>query len=247
MSLNPINANPETAVTAPAPPQADVLASLHHAFLRQYPADAARRMEAMAADDAADLIRGQPAHISARVLEKLTPGFVESVLLQLPDDEVVRILEVMEVGVCINFLARLDPVRADELLALFSSGSAAELRTLLDYPENCVGRLMNPRITAFNQKTTVAQSLNQLKQNGVQSIRHLFLVNDDMELQSQVDVQRLALAPQDAALASLAIPVTTHIHAMDHKDEVMEKLEKYHVEVLPVVDVDFRLVGVIES
>ena len=227
--------------------QPEILTSLSQAFLRQYPSDAARRMEMLTASDAAELIRGQPAQISARVLEKLTPGFVESVFFYLPDREVVGILEVMDVSVCINFLARLEPQRTSEFLALFNPGTASELRTLLDYPENCVGRLMNPRIIAFNQKTTVSQALGQLKHNGVQVIRHLFLVNDNMQLQSQVDVQRLALAESDASLASLAIPVTTHVHAMDHKDEVMEKLEKFHVDVLPVVDVEFRLVGVIEG
>jgi magnesium transporter len=48
-------------------------------------------------------------------------------------------------------------------------------------------------------------------------------------------------------LADLAMPVTSFVYAIDSRDQVIDKLENQHVEVLPVVDVDFRLVGTIQG
>ena len=221
--------------------------SLTQAFLLQFPVDAARRIETMETQRVVDMLAAQSAIVVARVMDKLSPGFAQTLMDKLPNRLVADVLERMELGPCITLLARLDQDQVLEYLSMLNPATSAELAALLEYPDNTVGRLMNPRIIAFNQHCTVKQALTQLKQQGVESVRHLFLLNDDQTLHGQVDVHRLALADTDASLSSLSIPVLTSVNALDPRDEVMDKLEKFHVDILPVLDVNLHLVGVVEG
>ncbi|MEX2132337.1 MAG: magnesium transporter [Pseudohongiellaceae bacterium] len=227
--------------------QKSPISSLTRTFLSRFPLDAARKIESMGTDEMVEVLQQQSSVVAARVMDKLSPGVAHVLLEKLPAEFAARVIELMELGPCIALLARLDNEQIENYLSLLNPTTAEELKALLEYPENTVGRLMNSRIIAFNQKMTVAQALTQLKQQGIESVRHLFLLNDEMQLQSQVDVHRLALADFQLPLASLAIPITTFVNALDPRDEVMEKLEKFHIDVLPVVDISMHLVGVIEG
>ena len=96
----------------------------------------------------------------------------------------------------------------------------------MEYPADSAGALMDPNITAFNENITVQDALTQLRNQKTRDLHHLFLLNNDMYLQGQVAVQRLALADGAEKLSSLATPLQAFVTAFDPKSEIMEKLEK---------------------
>lgn len=197
--------------------------------------------------EAAAILSEQALFTSARVLEVLNPGMADLVLQEMEASKAAALIAAMDVAYGAALLSRLPEEQASAYLALMNKTFANELRALLKYPENSVGRLMSPKVIAFNEHITVGEALSQLNRQAFDSLKHLFLLNDEIKLQAQVDIRRLVLADREQLLSSLASPVSAFVYAMDHKDEVAEKLESYKIDVLPVVDVDFRLVGVIES
>ena len=225
---------------------ADPLDSLAQDFLLNYPLDAARRLERMAPGEVTTILQGQKLHVKARVVERLAPSLALLLVRGLPEAEAASLLEVLELSLSVNLLASLRPDEREGLLAAMQAPLAQEFRDLLDYPEDSVGRMMNPRTLAFNLRTTVEQALSQLRHQQVGSVGHLFLLDDDMQLQARVDIRRLLLAAPHKPLATLAEPVRAYVQALDPKEEVFEKLSHHDVDVLPVVDVDMHLVGVVE-
>ena len=234
MSEEPVNSN-------------DPLQSLTQAFLLNFPLKAARRLEAMSPDGVAALLQQQKVHVIARVMEKLAPQLNLLVLVKLPPKLAVKVLELVEVGVALNMLARLPEEDRVAFLALMPAASAQEFRALLDYPENTVGRLMNPAVLAFNLHTTAGQAIQLLRQQKIESLHQLFLLSDDLRLHARVDLHKLLLADPQTSLSALSVPVLAVVQDMAPKEDVHEKLEHHDVDVLPVVDVDGRLVGVIEG
>lgn len=226
---------------------ANPLQSLTQAFLLNYPLGAARKLEAMSPEEAAGILRDQKVHVSARVLDRLAPRMSLAILLELPDALVAGIMEGMDVATVVGLLNQADAERRAGWLGHMGKATADEFRTLLEYPENSVGQLMNPATFAFNKSTTAGQALTQLRRQQVHSLPHMFLMNDDMTLHARVDLKRLILADTTVPLAQLAAPVQVYVQALDPREEVLEKLNHHEVDVLPVVDVDFRLVGVLEG
>ncbi|MBT8434419.1 MAG: magnesium transporter [Gammaproteobacteria bacterium] len=223
------------------------LEALNRAFLLNYPKDAARRIEAMLPLEAANLLAKQPVYVLLPVWRNLPPGLTDNILQQLPDAKAVDLLAAMDAGLSSTLLSRLDSARRDSYLELMDDGIAAELRELLEYPIDTAGWLMDTDIIAFNENITVEAALKQLKEQNKEELHHLFLLNDDLYLQGQVPIQRLALADGDQLLSSLATPLQAVVTALEPKSEVIEKLEKLKANMLPVIDGKDHFVGIIHG
>lgn len=225
----------------------DPLSRLNRAFLLNHPHTAARSLERSAPDDAAEILRQQESFIAARVLERISPGTLDIIFLLLPTHFAASVLISMEASAAVALLSRQSEDLQKLYIAHMPEVSAAEFRSLLNYPENSVGQMMSTQIVAFNKSATVKQAIAQLRQLNVETIHHLFLLDDEMRLDSEVEIKKLALAEDAQQLSSISKPVLTYVNAMDSKDELMDKIDKFHIDVLPVVDLNLHLVGVVRS
>ena len=225
----------------------DPLSRLNRAFLLNHPRTAARSLEKTAPDDAAEILFQQEPFIAARVMERISPGTLDIIFLLLPSAFAASILASMEASAAVALLSRQSVELQDIYIAHMNDVIAAEFRSLLDYPDKCVGQMMSTQIVAFNKNTTVEQAITQLRLLNVETIHHLFLLDDEMRLDSEVEIKKLALAQSAQTLSSISKPIVTYVNAMDSKDELMDKIDKFHIDVLPVVDLELRLVGVVRS
>ena len=221
--------------------------ALNRAFLLNYPRDAARKIETMAVDQAAILLRDQPTYVLLPVWANLAPGIVDNLLLQLPDETVANLLTTLAAGQSASLLSRFDTEQQERLIDLLDPSIAAELRELLEYPQDTAGSLMETDIVAFNANMTVADALAQLRKGRNDELRYLFLLNDDQFLQGQVAIQRMALAEGSQTLESLSTPLVAVVQALDPKSEIIEKLEKFKIDLLPVIDGNDHFIGIIRG
>ncbi|MDQ8180149.1 magnesium transporter [Pelagicoccus sp. SDUM812005] len=229
------------------PPAADPVFILNRDYLLNYTIDAARRIEAMRTGDALDALEDQPPHVIARVFERLAPGAADNILKNLPEALSSRVLNSVDIRTGTALLSRCSTEQQESLLANLDKGAAKEYRSLLQYPENSAGAIMQPRVVALNQSVTVEAAISQIKRRKVSSLHHLLVLDDEMRLTGTVDIQRIALADGHETLASLSHPVKTVVEPLDPREDVVAKLEKHRVDVIPVVDIDQRLLGVIEG
>src|SRR5690606_10230243 len=138
--------------------------------------------------DAAGVLQQQKLHVLGRVLEKLAPSAALAVLQCLPRQLAAAALEVMDAGTAVSLLSQLEEGGREQYLGQMPEATAQEFRSLLQYPETSVGQLMNPAIIAFNRHTTAGQAITQLRQQHVERLAHMFLLDDDMRLQARVDL-----------------------------------------------------------
>lgn len=232
----------ESASTVATPVDA-----LNLAFLLNYPREAARKFETMPAAQAAPLLCNQPTYVLLPVWSNLSPGVADNLLLHLPDETVARLLTALAAGQCASLLSRFDKHKQEQFLELLDIGVANELRELLEYPQDTAGALMETDIVAVNANISVAEALIQLKTQNTKDMRYLFLLNDDLYLQGQVAIQRMALADAEQTMASLSTPLVAVVNVLDPKSEIIDQLEKHRMDLLPVIDGNEHFVGVIRG
>ena len=221
--------------------------NLNRVFLLDYPDSAARELEKVSMDQAAEILASQPAHIISGVMNRMSPGSVSAILSKLPRHTGSQVLSTLDTGVSITQLNVMKEEEREEYFSMMEKLSANEFRSLLDYPENSVGRAMSPEFSACSRHLTVDEALELLRKQDTGNIKHLFLLNDNMQLDSILDIHRLVLADGDEKLSALSRPIAAFVDVMDSMEEVIEKLDKYQVAVMPVVDINHKLVGVIRS
>ncbi len=225
----------------------DPLFDLNRAFLVQHPAEAARVLESLSEIEAASLLQEQPEFVITAALEKVTPGIAEGILKNLSAEKVAGVLELLSLASSISIFSRLKEEERENLLSMSSDAVRKELLSLLSYPADSAGRLMNPRVAVFNINTRVEDAVAQLQQDKLYRSRKLYLVNADLQLQSQVDAHSLLYADPGQSLSELARPVTHYVSDIDPHTEVIKILEASKTDAIPVVNVDFHVVGIIEG
>jgi magnesium transporter len=222
-------------------------AALTQRYLLDYPHEAARLFEAMPAGDAAALLGLQPPHAALRAWEALAPDVASDVLDRLPEPLALHLVAEAEPVASVAVLTQMEPATREAWLKRLDAEVARELRELLAYPDDCAGRMMDPRVSPLRRGMTVAAAIERLRQIRRSGLRELFVVDDEGRLAGRVEVQDLALAARELPLADITRGVVAYVGDLDPREEVVDTLQAHPITALPVVNVNGRFIGVIRQ
>ncbi|HEX9812883.1 MAG TPA: magnesium transporter [Burkholderiales bacterium] len=223
------------------------VAALNLRFLLDHPREAARKLESMPAADVADLLATQPSHVLVPVWQCLASDTELAVLPHLPDSLLRFLLTELDPARSAAVLNRLERDTRDVYLALLDPQVAQEIRTLMAYPPDTAGEMMDPRVSSFRDEVTVEEALARLRVAKRRGLREIFLIDDDERLNGRVYIQDLALAEPDQPLGMLRLPIAAAAQDTAPREEVVEKMQNDAVSDLPVVNFEGKLVGVIRQ
>lgn len=222
-------------------------AALSQRFLLDYPHEAARLLEALSAEEAAALLAAQPPHAALRAWQALAPDVALNTLTRLPQALAAHLLAEAEPLASVAVLTQLDAAEREVWLQRLDKEVALELRGLLAYPDDCAGRLMDPRVSPLRSGMTVGQALERLRQIRRSGLRELFVIDDEGRLAGRVEVQDLALAARELPLTDITRPVVAVVGELDPREDVVQVLQDEPITALPVISVSGRFIGVIRQ
>ena len=222
--------------------------ALEERYLRNYPREAARRMETLPVARIAETIAAQAPAAIVPVFEQLT-GYVKQELVEvLPPGALRGVLSGMDPPLAAELLQSLNSVEQERCLELMEPAPRTLVQGLMGYAPDTAGRLMDPRVAGFLPDMTVNEALERVRgMRRGRVLRELMLVDSEGLLTGRVALQDLALAAPGEQLRRLAQPVPAAVLDMAPKEEVVQRIEQHRVSALPVVNVTGRLLGVIHS
>lgn len=199
------------------------------------------------AKDQAVLLRILPHQLAADVFEHLGVDDQEHLLLALGNEQVARILNEMDPDDRTALLEELPASATQKLLNLLSPEERKIAVTLLGYPEGSIGRRMTPEYVAVKQDWTVADVLVHLRRVGKQreTLNQLFVTDTKGRLTGVLRLRNLVTADLEATVAQLLDPQIISLRANEDQETAVAAFEKYDRTVLPVVDSQEVLVGVV--
>jgi magnesium transporter len=222
-------------------------AALTQRFLLDFPHEAARLFEAMPAADAAALLALQPPHAALPAWQAMAGDVAGEVLEGLDETLALHLLAEAEPVASVAVLAQLGAAQREHWLGRLDKEVAHELRELLAYPEDCAGRLMDPRVSPLRSGMTVAEAVERLRLIRRSGLRELFVIDDEGRLAGRVEVQDLALAARELPLSDITRGVVAVVGDLDPREEVVETLQSNPITALPVINVGGRFIGVIRQ
>jgi len=215
-------------------------------FFAESPKRAANKLETMSTKEAAGILNDLSLEKLPPVWEALSPYVAAELITALPRERAAETLQAIDPGKAASIMVLVEPEEKEALLALIDPVLAAEIGELFTYPQDSAGQLMDTRVNVFRGDMTVANALDILRRTRTgQAVHQLRLVDDDLRLKSLVDIKALALADSAQSLDSIAQGITAVVKPMDSREEIVEKLESFRLEELPVIDDDGHLLGII--
>jgi magnesium transporter len=219
--------------------------NLNRRFFLDYPLEAARKIEELPAAEVIDAVVRQPVKVVVPAITRITADTASRLLRALPDAISDDLLSELPPPVAVRALGHLKEEERILRLARLNDVIRRDLETIMSYPEDSAGRIMNTAVRTFRRDAKVADVLRGLRKSGMRTARSLFLVDDDLRLTGKVSLQEAALASPDAILGSLESPIIAMVRPIDSLSIVAQAFESRAVLDIAVVDLDGIFLGAV--
>lgn len=219
--------------------------ALNRRFFVDHPIDAARQIETLSISDVVDAAKRQPVQILTPVWRRLLPETAVKLLRALPEQMADQLLADVPPPQAVRLLGQMTGDEVASRLARLDPAIKKDLETLLSYPPNTAGRLMNTAVSTFRRDATAEETMDRLRESGMSTARVLFLVDADQRLTGKASLTDVALAPSDKTLGALESPIMGSVRPIDSLSEISRIFENGSILDLPVVDLDGVMLGAI--
>ncbi|MDD4900203.1 MAG: CBS domain-containing protein [Candidatus Omnitrophica bacterium] len=169
------------------------------------------------------------------LIEELEPKEAVEMLNSIPTDEAT------------DFLDKLPQEMSERFLSLMESKQSKKLSELLGYSSDSAGGLMTTEYMAFTKETTVESALKQIRERifKVEPAQFVYIVDEGHHLIGATNFRRLMLSAPTDLVQNAAFPKIKFVHLESSVKEVAYLMEKYKYYVIPVVDKENVLKGII--
>jgi len=221
------------------------ISALVVAYAELYPDEVARGLETRPPGVIASILAKPPAPAAAAVFRRLLPDVAAATLGALDDATFRAIFPLLEPANAAELLARLEPKKLASRLALLDTRLASEIESLIAYPADSAGAIMDPRVAALHPDSTVREATALLRKMRDRRVYNIFVVDTDGRLVGAVSLQELAVSEPSQRLQDLGMHAPVSVQATAAESEVVELFEQHKLTSLPVTDFEGRLVGII--
>jgi magnesium transporter len=220
---------------------------LKEIFREWPPADMAELITDLPPEEQVILFRILPHDLASATFEHLGRHDQKGLLKTMAKEEVAKIINEMSPDDRTGLLEELPGSAVKELLRLLSPKELAVAQTLLGYPEKSVGRLMTPDFIAVKDTWTVQQVLDFIRERGKDSetINVIYVVDDKGRLIDDLRIREILLRPTSARVGEIRTHSFVTLKATDSENDAINVFRKYSRTVLPVVDSEGKLIGIV--
>lgn len=216
------------------------------ALKQLHPADLVDTLREFSPEEQEEFFLLIPNEQSAMILQEMELSEATAVLARLPAGTAAEILKEMYSDEAVDILAELPKEKAAQLLALMKE-AGQELKELLSYEEDTSGGLMATEFVAVPENLTVGGTLAYLRKvaPSAENAYYIYVVKRDKRLVGVITLRELVVAPLETRVGQIMHKNVVKVPENLDQEEVARLFEKYGLLVLPVVDEEERLIGVI--
>jgi magnesium transporter len=214
-----------------------------------HPADLADIAEALPRERVADLLRALSAERAAEILEYLDEELRSEVLERLPTRQAAALVTEMDPDERADVLEDLEEERADEILAKIPEEAREETERLLAYEPDSAGGLMTTEFVSVSEDSRVEDALagvRRIARGGKREAMHaIYAVDSEGRMKGVLSLHELLAAPEGAFVRDVAWEEVVSVLPATHREEVARLTSNYDLVVLPVIDEQHHILGVV--
>jgi len=218
-----------------------------------------RQLKELPSEDLADALEqltgnAQQALFSALDSEKAADTLMEAepraqrqLIATLRKERARQIFGEMTIPQIANLFSVLPHDDAVELMALLPAESVRRIRAILAEREARAGSLLSAEFLALPKEARVGEVLARVRRSGLEPhhVSYVYIVAEGNFLQGVVDLRELVLADDQLTLGELMVAPVVSAEQDDTQEDLAQIFAKYHYRMIPVVDPQDHLLGVI--
>jgi magnesium transporter len=170
----------------------------------------------------------------------------EKILQKLSAKEIAEEVEELDSDDAADIIGELSEERQEAVMSQIEDEEhVKEIEELLTYDEDSAGGLMAKELVRVNENWSVLKCVREMRLQAeeVTRVHSIYVVDDNEKLKGRLSLKDLLITSTKTAISEVYIPKVDFVNVHDDLDEVSNKMRKYDLEAIPVVDNDGVLLG----
>ncbi len=187
-----------------------------------------------------------PKEVGADILEDLEGDVREDFIKEFSVSELASYIEIMDSDDGTDILYEMSVQDRNEVIRqIEDEEKASHLMELLEYDEDVAGGLMAKELIKANLNWNILQCIEEIRKQAenIEKIYSVYVVDDRENLLGKVGVKKLILAKSASKVADVYDQELTSVETSTSEEEVIDIMQKYDLEAVPVVNARGKLVG----
>ena len=212
-----------------------------------HPSDLADIIEDLGKQSRATVFSSLDEETAADVMEELETEAQVNIIESLPLEKMADVLEKMPADEVADILDELEDDKAEMLLNEMEAESSQEVRELLEYDDKEVGSIMTTDFISFNENTTVAEVLTDIRalKPEAEELYNLFVTDEKAELLATVSLRDLVVSEPFTKVNEIMKEAPIFLYDDQKIHDIAEIISKYNLLAIPVVDRSNVLQGMV--
>jgi magnesium transporter len=134
-----------------------------------------------------------------------------------------------------------------KILSNASPETRADINHLLQYPDDSAGSIMTVEFVDLREDMTVQDAINRIRAVGLDSetVNVCYVLDGKRVLKGTVALRYLLIMPMDAVIGKIMNENVISVKTTTDQEDAAQVFQKYDFTVIPVVDNESRMVGII--
>ncbi len=184
---------------------------------------------------------------AADVFSEVDSETFEELFVLLKKNQKVAVLDQMGNDDIVDLLAEVSENTKQSMIKLLDAEDKVDVEELLDYDEETAGGLMTKDYIAIKRGMTMAQATVYLRENApdAETVYYVYVIDDNEKLVGIISLRELLISSPWSTVEQVMNNNVIHVHVDTDQEEVARMVSKYDFLVIPVVDNDEKLVGIV--
>ena len=211
--------------------------------------DSAEVLPALTSAERKKLYRILEPDMLSNILERVEGAEANTYLIEMDLRKAAQAVEHMESDSALEILSHLDREQRSNLIECMDETSQKELALMASFDEDEIGSKMTTNYISIQTDLTVKQAMSALIQQASENdnISTLFVSDQNGVFCGAIDLKELIIARPDTEFSSLIRTSYPYVYGHESIDDCIEQLKDYSEDLIPVLDNQNRLLGVITA
>ncbi len=185
----------------------------------------------------------------SEILEYADEDDAKEYLDEMDLKKAAAVISHMEPDTVVDILRTMDKTKRMLLMDLVDEDFRKDVILLASFDEDEIGSRMTTNYISIHDDLSVKEAMSELVRQASENdnISTIFVVDDADVFAGAIDLKELIIARQSTELSDLIMTSYPYVYGNEDIDDCIEKLKDYSEDLIPVLDNQNVLLGVITS
>lgn len=174
---------------------------------------------------------------------------VDEIIEEMDVEKVADIIEEMDADDAIDVLEELEEEDKQEIISHMDSEAVEDIKLIAQYDEDVIGSKMTNNFITIKNDMTIKQAMKSLVGQAAEhdNVSTIFALDENNKYYGSIELRDLIIARSDTELSDIIKTAYPSLYVETTIDECIQDLKEYALDIIPVLNADNELVGVITS